>query len=231
MIVTSEISCEYFSKLNKGYDKWFSTPFSGYVRKQQFKKFLEFTKKSKNYLEIGCGTGQFISKVNCKKKVGVDISKNMIDTCKEKGLNAQFLVAPSEKLPFSDNSFECVGMMNVFQYLENPESTIEELYRVTRPGGKIMFSVFSKNSISFNPLRFFVRKLFGENLPNVKFYNPGKISQMLKGKKFSIEGSGIRPPFESRLLYRYFWKQVEKYENVHHISPYLSVEMFVYIFK
>lgn len=142
--VTNEISQDYWDKLNEGYDKWFKAPFSSYIRHRQFTRFIEFTQDCDCYLEVGCGTGKFLSRVNCNKKTGVDISEEMVNVCKSKCIEADYHVAPSEKLPFADDSFDCTAMMNVIQYIESPEKALHELYRVTRSGGKYSSRYFQK---------------------------------------------------------------------------------------
>jgi ubiquinone/menaquinone biosynthesis C-methylase UbiE len=230
--VTNKISCDYFSQLNIGYDEWFKKPFSNYVRRRQVKNFLEFSDGCENFLEVGCGTGKFISLAKCKNKSGVDISSEMINISKKKCPDTNFYVATSNNLPFQDNIFDRVVMLNVFQYIENPEATIDELIRVTRLGGRILFTVFSKNSISLNPFRFYIRrKFFGENLPQVVFYRKNEIIRMLTDKNFFIKGSGLRPPFESKALFNLSSEYLDNYEDTHQVHPLLTVEMFVYLTK
>ncbi len=45
------------------------------------------------------------------------------------------------KIPFEDNSFEIVLCMVVMEHLEDPKVAIAEIYRVLKPGGKILVSV------------------------------------------------------------------------------------------
>lgn len=230
--VKDKISSEYFSNLNIGYDEWFKKPFSNYVRSRQFINFHEFIQGGKSFLEVGCGTGKFISQVDSKVKIGIDSSKEMLTICKQKYPETVFILASSNNLPFADSSFDSIVMLNVFQYLEQPEKTLRELYRIAKPGGKILFSVFTKHSISLNPFRFFVRrKLFGENLPIVTFYNLNEISKMLDGKNFNVKGSGIRPPFESKLLFHLIGNYLNNFENKHYVHPFFGVEMYFYLNK
>lgn len=47
--------------------------------------------KAKNILELGCGTGRVLVPLakSCKKIVGIDYSHEMLETCKEKVINAE----------------------------------------------------------------------------------------------------------------------------------------------
>ena len=46
--------------------------------------------------------------------------------------------ATLDRLPFRDASFDFVSANMVFEHLDNPEPTVSELVRVTRPGGRVL---------------------------------------------------------------------------------------------
>jgi ubiquinone/menaquinone biosynthesis C-methylase UbiE len=67
------------------------------------------------------------------------------------------LVANGEELPFQDSSFDIVTAMGVLHHTPNIDKAIEEIYRVLKPGGKIVLMLYHKNSILYRvymPLRF-----------------------------------------------------------------------------
>jgi len=51
------------------------------------------------------------------------------------------VICDIHKLPFSDNSLDCVINVAVLEHLEQPEIVIKEIYRVLRPGG-LVYSYF-----------------------------------------------------------------------------------------
>lgn len=82
------------------------------VDSQRFKKvlrlFLNYAKAPENFLDIGCGNGNFslkikeiFSNVNLFR---VDIS-NDIQICKNKGIQAYTVDVSEEKLPFKNDFF------------------------------------------------------------------------------------------------------------------------------
>jgi ubiquinone/menaquinone biosynthesis C-methylase UbiE/esterase/lipase len=59
----------------------------------------------------------------------------------------QFVVADLEMyIPFPDNFFDQVCANFVLSYLQNPDKVIRELWRVLRPGGKIVISSLKPNA-------------------------------------------------------------------------------------
>ncbi len=89
-------------------------------------------------LDIGCGHGlnmKSIYKVT-KHTYGLDsdseaLEKNTIIQNKK--------VGTAENLPFLDNFFDIVVLEWVLEHLENPQEVFDEIYRVLKPGGKVIF--------------------------------------------------------------------------------------------
>ena len=61
----------------------------GLERLEYIKKKIFYNKKKFNVLDLGCGSGYFLSVLsdNIKNK-GIDLDKSRIDFCKSKNLNA-----------------------------------------------------------------------------------------------------------------------------------------------
>lgn len=120
------------------------------------KKAIRLLKKSqpKRLLDVATGTGDFalesIRILRPEEVVGVDISEGMLDVARkkiaDKGLQSQFSVqlGDSERLPFSDCSFDAVTVAFGVRNFENLEKGLAEMQRVLRPGGKAVILEFSK---------------------------------------------------------------------------------------
>jgi len=106
--------------------------------------------EGKKVIDVGCGTGilslialeEGAAKITC-----VDISKFMLEKCKEKsiakGYSADlisFHEGDAERLPFADSIFDIVFFNMVLGLIPNQQATIKELTRVARPGGTIALS-------------------------------------------------------------------------------------------
>lgn len=97
-------------------------------------------------LDIGCGRGADLAEIADRVGdkgvvVGIDSSEKMIS---EAGLmnqdkpNVSLTCADGEKLPFSDGFFSAARSIRTLQHVPNPEKVIREMYRVVRPGGKVV---------------------------------------------------------------------------------------------
>ena len=117
----------------------------------------------KTMLDIATGTGDFAIealKINPEKIVGVDISEGMLAFGQEKiqkmGLEKkiQLQKGDSEKLPFSDNSFDAVIVSFGVRNFENLQKGLTDMFRVTKPGGYCLILEFS------NPKKFPMKQLY-----------------------------------------------------------------------
>jgi len=122
-------------------------------------------------LDVGCANGYSTfrqyenNSLNCI--TGIDYAKNMIEAAlsqKKKRKcpdNLKFYVGNVEKLDFKDDSFDVVYTTRVLINLstwEMQKKGIEECLRVTKPGGKIIFSEgFWEPLVTLNALRAIVQ--------------------------------------------------------------------------
>jgi ubiquinone/menaquinone biosynthesis C-methylase UbiE len=97
-------------------------------------------------LDFGTGTG-FIASILAEmgyNVVGVDLSKAMLDRARENierhGLSerAYLMLSDGENLDIEDNSMDSVVSRWVLWTLPDPGKGIEEMIRVTKPGGRII---------------------------------------------------------------------------------------------
>ncbi|BFM05972.1 methyltransferase domain-containing protein [Halioxenophilus aromaticivorans] len=111
-------------------------------------KALELQSNSK-ILDVGCGPG--IDATNIAKiapaqhhVTGVDFDERMIlaasQTAAKLGLTDKlnYQQANAYELPFEANSFCATRSERLLMHLDNPEKAIEEMCRVTKPGGKMV---------------------------------------------------------------------------------------------
>ena len=106
-------------------------------------EFIEGLPKKSNILDVGCGNGRNM-KYNDYHFYGVDNSKTFINICKEQGLNV--VEGSMMMLPFSKESFDHIINIAAFHHLSTKIRrlrAVEEMYRVLKPKGKILISVWS----------------------------------------------------------------------------------------
>jgi len=102
-------------------------------------------------LDLGCGDGFFLQKLkeNGNEAQGLDVSEEAVNKCRIRGLQADTFDFADDKLPFDDNTFDYVVMLDVLEHLYLPENLLKEAARVSREG--VVLSVPNFNSL---PARF-----------------------------------------------------------------------------
>ena len=101
--------------------------------KQEFKIIADLVEKNTRVLDVGCGDGTLMEFLNTNKKVdirGIEISKNKVQKCIEKGLTVIEGNAEFDLKQFPDKSFDYVLLSQTLQAFLNPELVIDELLRV-----------------------------------------------------------------------------------------------------
>ena len=103
-------------------------------------------------LECACGTGMLTEYLAplCGKLYATDLSLEMLkksDKKCRKFKNVKFKRADITKLKFPDNYFDTVIAANVIHLLDSPQTALNELLRVCRPGGKVIIPTYiAKNT-------------------------------------------------------------------------------------
>jgi len=119
------------------------------------KKVVRFASAShpQRILDIATGTGDLalaLSATGAKEIIGLDISKGMLAVGREKVLKAKLAqridlqYGDSENIPFDSNSFDLVTASFGVRNFENLEKGLSEMYRVLKPGGKLIVLEFSQ---------------------------------------------------------------------------------------
>jgi len=132
------------------YESWFTTPLGEIVLEYEKKLVLEMAppKPEERLLDAGCGTGIFTSLYSAagSRITGLDLSLPMLNYCRGKLPGAGLLQGNMLTLPFKNESFDTVISVTALEFIEDAVSAVDELFRVTRPGGRIL--VATLNSLS-----------------------------------------------------------------------------------
>lgn len=103
-------------------------------------------KPGERILDIACGTGT--STVPLARSgatvVGVDFSPEMIAEAERKHPRLEFRHADAMKLPFGDDEFDAVTISFGLRNVKEPKVALAEMYRVLKPGGRVVVCEFSK---------------------------------------------------------------------------------------
>lgn len=119
------------------------------------KKAIGYLKeKPQQILDVATGTADvalLMAKIlRPQSIIGIDIANQMLDLGREKiqrqDLSGviQLETGDSEQLRFTDNSFDAVTVAFGVRNFENLEKGLSEMFRVLRPGGRVVILEFSK---------------------------------------------------------------------------------------
>jgi demethylmenaquinone methyltransferase / 2-methoxy-6-polyprenyl-1,4-benzoquinol methylase len=110
--------------------------------------------KPQSILDVATGTADvaiLMGKILAPKQiVGIDIANQMLEIGRDKIRQAALPdmitleTGDSERLRFEDNSFDAVTVAFGVRNFENLEKGLREMWRVMRPGGRVVVLEFSK---------------------------------------------------------------------------------------
>ena len=103
-------------------------------------------------IDVACGTGDigklFLDNTKIDMPIScVDPNEGMINKGKDKLTkykNINWIVAPAEKLPITDNSFDYYTISFGLRNTKDISKALSEAYRVLKPGGRFLCLEFSK---------------------------------------------------------------------------------------
>lgn len=108
-------------------------------------------------LDLASGTGDFSHLVMQRLPeacaIGVDLTEEMLHVARTRGLN-NGVCADATRLPFADQSFDCVFIGYGLRNFPILETALREIERVTRPGGLLVTLDF------FLPANLIFRRLY-----------------------------------------------------------------------
>jgi ubiquinone/menaquinone biosynthesis C-methylase UbiE len=120
-------------------------------------KHLPDTKEKATIVDLGCGPG-VLSIELCKllpkaRIVGIDPSKEMLEMARENSCEAgirnfEAKVGSAEEIPLEAESADLVVTQSSFHEWEDPKTALSEIFRILKPGGKLMIKDYNRAWIS-----------------------------------------------------------------------------------
>ena len=141
-------------------------------------------------LDVGCGDGLFLDMLRVKgvsKLFGLDISNVAVEKCRQKKIEAILCDFSKEKLPFENNCFDNVVMLDVLEHVFDPKELLLEAKRVSNKN--IVISIPNFNSLAQR-----VQVLLGnipennrKNKGHVYWFNLKEVKRIIKECDLEIE--------------------------------------------
>jgi SAM-dependent methyltransferase len=108
--------------------------------------FDEFTDKTKNILDFGCGGGFLLKNLEGEAKIGIEINPEARAFGIENGLN---IVENISQIP--DDWADVVVSNHVLEHTHNPLEELVLLYPKLKKGGKAVFIVPHEKKVKYSP--------------------------------------------------------------------------------
>jgi ubiquinone/menaquinone biosynthesis C-methylase UbiE len=149
-------------------------------------------------LDIGCGNGYVLSRYAGEgaKVYGIDLTQTGINLCRQRfhlrNLSGNFAVGSAEDLPYPDNAFDVVCSMGVLHHTPDTERAVSEVYRVLKPGGRLIVMFYHRNSakyrvnlfvrrwLQFKSLQQLVNEVDGRGNPKGDVYSVAELQVLLR---------------------------------------------------
>jgi SAM-dependent methyltransferase len=117
-----------------------------YIGPQRAADFLtRYVTKEARILDAGAGTGlvgEVLARLGYHDLVAMDLVEGMLEEARKKNVYREFhQMVMGESLGFADNSFDAVISVGVLTVAHAPASSLDELVRITKPGGYIIFTL------------------------------------------------------------------------------------------
>jgi len=130
---------ERFDQAAPGYANWYTTRRGRRVEQAEcdlLAWLLESFPSATSALEVGCGTGQFWSRLRSRlgQVIGLDRSPAMLAELQRCSPAIPAVLADAHRLPFGDATVDLVVYVTVLEFLENPAQALREGLRVARQG-------------------------------------------------------------------------------------------------
>ena len=97
-------------------------------------------------LDVAAGTGTSSAALarSGATVIALDFSAGMIEEGRRRHPELEFVEADAEKLPFGDDEFDAASISFGLRNVEHPKTALAEMYRVLKPGGRLLVCEFSK---------------------------------------------------------------------------------------
>ena len=120
---------------------WWSNRFNAMLARR-------YGRRGARLLEVGSGMGHLVGQLSDTfDTFGIDVNQWAVGKSKEVAPKSHLQTASAQELPFRDNSFSVVIIKHIVEHLPEPQKAIQEIGRVTEPGGTLILATPNLDSL------------------------------------------------------------------------------------
>jgi ubiquinone/menaquinone biosynthesis C-methylase UbiE len=182
------------------YDAWFITPLGRVMDAAEARAVLDLARPrpGERALDAGCGTGIYTRRFAERgaEVTGVDTDPEMLAAARLKVPSATLLEGEVTELPFADASFDLSLAVTLLCFVEDAQSAVRELVRVTRPGGRVVLAELNRWS-PWAAWRRVKAWRGSETWRAAHFYSPRELARLLRdagAQRVRSEAAAYLPP-------------------------------------
>jgi len=135
-------------------DKFYNHPNAlfRYIEDTRIQTLIHFAQieNDNKVLEVGCGAGHILEKIDNGELFGIDISEVQISRARKRlGDKVLLKQSPGENLPYEDKFFDRIICTEVFEHVLDPLLILKEMKRVLKDEGIVSLSVPNETLINY----------------------------------------------------------------------------------
>ena len=136
---------ERYDQWSRDYDNDLARDFDYKSPQRAAEVMAGYVPRTARILDAGAGTGLvgvILASMGYQRMVAMDLSQGMLEEARGKGVyEACHQMVMGETLDYETDSFDAVVSVGVLTVGHAPASSLDELVRVTRPNGHVIFSL------------------------------------------------------------------------------------------
>ena len=142
---SNEDLAERYDEWAKDYDVDLQQEFGWIGPRKATEMIRKYVPMDARILDAGVGTGlvgQDLWEMGYRNLIAIDLSQGMLDEARKKGVYQELRqMIMGGELDFPTNSVGAVASVGVFTLGHAPASSLDDLVRITEPGGYIVFTL------------------------------------------------------------------------------------------
>ena len=151
--------------------------------------YNQFIPQGASVLEIGCGSGELLSKLNTRQIAGVDVSPKQVELARQRVPHGRFFVQAGENLSLSE-TFDFVILTDTVNEAADIEQMLRRVKSVSSPRTRVILNFYSN---LWKPILSLTRWLgWADPIPESGWLTPSDVRNLLGLSGFEIVKMDVR---------------------------------------